>query len=94
MKIESIRKLLAENNSKFFSVEFIKKDGTKRKINGNLRYAPGHDGQNTVADREEYLTVVLPQKDEKGRAQFRNVNLSTVKTLTVGGKTYTWENKA
>jgi len=90
MKINQIRKILKENNTKFFSVEFIKKDGTLRKLNGNIRYVPGHNGENTVKHKSEYVTVVLSSKDVKGNNQWRNVNLETVRKLTIGGKSFTW----
>lgn len=83
-----IRELIEASGSKFFSVEFVKKDGSLRKINGHLRYVPGHDGINPAAHVEKYVTVVLAEKDEFGNEQFRNVNCETVKSLSVNGKKY------
>ena len=87
-KIEKVKNILAKNSTKFFSVDFIKADGSPRTINGNLRYVKGHDGENTVKHLDKYFTIVLPEKTETGKAQFRNVNIETIKALRVGGKVY------
>lgn len=87
-KTNTLKALLAKNNSKFFTVEFIKKNGDLRKINGNIRYVPGHDGINPVAHLKQYITVVLPKKDGENRAQFRNVNLENVVSISVNGNVY------
>tara|TARA_B100001250_G_C19624914_1_gene711091 strand:- start:475 stop:771 length:297 start_codon:yes stop_codon:yes gene_type:complete len=70
---------------KFFSIEFVKADGSKRTINGRLgvkKHLKG--GRNcNVTLVPKHLTVYDMQK--KG---YRNVNLSTVKTLRVSNCTY------
>ncbi len=77
MKLEAeIRK----TNGKFFTVEFIKKDGTLRKLTGRLgvkKYLTG--GVSTVAHKPEYITVYDVQN--KG---YRNVNLDTIKSFKCG----------
>ncbi len=87
-KMNRLKTLLSKNNSKFFTVEFIKKDGSLRKINGNIRHVKGHDGINPVAHLQNYITVVLPKKDDENRAQFRNINLETVKSISIAGDVY------
>ncbi len=86
-KIQHLRKLLQENNHKFFSVDFVKKDGTLRKLNGHVRYVAGHDDVNPVAHLKQYVTVVLSQQDN-GKPVWRNVNLETVKRIAINKKEY------
>lgn len=83
---DALRSLIVSNGAKFFGVEFIKKDGTTRHITGHMRRVAGHDGINTVADKPEYITVVLAEKDARGNEQFRNVNLDTIQALHIAGK--------
>lgn len=89
-KINRLRDILKENNHKFFGVTFIKKDGTERTLNGHMRYVEGHDLDNPVAHIPKYVTVVLPKKDSNGQAQFRNVNLETVKCININKNIYTF----
>lgn len=71
----------------FFSVEFVKKDGTLRKMccrlgvkkylhNGKLKYNPEEQGYLVVWDRSK--------KD------YRNVNIHTIKKLKIGGQTWVY----
>lgn len=78
--------MIKANGSKFFGVTFIKKDGTERTLNGHVRPVKGHDGQNTVAHLDKYVTIVLNEKDENGDEQWRNVNLETITHLHIGGR--------
>lgn len=82
-----IRDLLTKNGGRMFSVTFIKADGTERTITGNYGHVKGQDGENTVAHIEKYVTVILPEKDENGKQQRRNVNCETVKSLRINGVT-------
>ncbi|WP_278939182.1 hypothetical protein [Pseudomonas helleri] len=86
----AIKQLMESNKGKFFSVTFIKADKTERTIVGSVRKVPGHDSPNTIGHIEKYLTVVLAEKDEKGREQFRNVNCEAVKSISMGGKKITF----
>lgn len=83
---KAVAQLIRSNGSKFFGVTFIKKDGTERKLTGSIRKVPGHDGGNTTAHIEKYLTVTLPTKDANGKEQFRNVNMETIKSVRMGGR--------
>lgn len=82
---QNLKKIIQDNGSKFFAVTFTKANGEERTLNGHLRYVAGRDGANTVAHKEQYVTVVLAQKDAKGREQFRNVNVETIKSLSIDG---------
>lgn len=88
---KQIAALIKANGSKFFGVTFIKKDGTERTLNGHVRKVAGTSGTNTTAHFEKYVTIVLNQKDDKGREQFRNVNTETIKALSIGGRRITFQ---
>ena len=75
------RKLLS--TGKFVTVQFTKKDGTERTLNGRggvTRYLKG--GKNTV-QRNNSLTLYEPKS--KG---YRNVNLDTITLIKAEGQTY------
>jgi hypothetical protein len=83
---KTLHDIIWAHKGQFFSVEFLKKDNTIRKIHGQVGYKPGHDGDNTVAHLEQYVTVI--EKLPNGLYQHRNVNLNTITRLAVAGKTY------
>lgn len=82
----SIATMIRDNGSKFIGVTFVKKDGTLRTLNGNVRHVAGHDGQNNASHFEKYVTLVLTQKDKDGKAQFRNVNTESIVSLSIAGR--------
>lgn len=85
-KIDTIRTAIEAHRGQMFTVEFTKKDGTLRRLNGQLGFREGHDGENTVSHMPEYLTVNENKIDPRtGKRAFRNVNLSSVSYLAVGG---------
>ena len=86
---KQIAALIKANGSKFFGVTFIKKDGTERTLNGHVRRVPGKDGANTTSHFEKYVTIVLGGKHDK--EQFRNVNVETIKALSIGGRKIRFE---
>lgn len=86
-KITSLKNIISQNGNKFLGITFIKKDGSERTLNGHIRHVRGHDGANPIKHKEEYITLVLNKQDQ-GKVQFRNVNLSTVKRLAIGGKEF------
>lgn len=81
-----LKNLIKANGAKFFGVEFVKKDGTMRHLNGHVRAVEGHDNVNPTAHIEKYITIVLAEKDKNGKEQFRNINTETIKFLHIGGK--------
>ena len=80
---QALKSIILANKGKFFSVDFVKADGTLRKIVGQVGYKEGHDGENTVAHLPKYITVV--ENLGGGKYQHRNVNTTTIKRLAVGG---------
>lgn len=83
---QAIATMIKNNGSKFFGVTFVKKDGTERTLNGHVRKVEGHGGHNTTARFEKYVTIVLNEKDANGKEQFRNVNMETIVSLSIGGR--------
>jgi hypothetical protein len=70
--------------NKFISISFLKKDGTKRTINGRLhvkRYLKGGDNPNT---RKDEFLIIYSMKD-KG---YRTINLDSVFRVAASGKEY------
>lgn len=65
---------------KFFTVEFVKSDGTSRKINGRLGVEKHKKGGRDCNDAKKYLTVF--DLENHG---YRNVNLDTITSFTFAG---------
>lgn len=81
-----LKNLLKENSTKFFSVDFLKADGSERTLSGNIRKVEGHNGKNTTSHLDEYVTIV--RNTDNPRDRFRNVNLDMVHTIRLGGDVY------
>lgn len=88
-----LKDIIMKHKGQFFTVDFIKKDGSPRTINGSIRMVEGHTGRNPVSHLPEYVTVVLSKTDANGKAQFRNVDTTRITRLAVGGKVYKVVNK-
>ena len=87
--IEQKRAILDQAKGTFFSVTFVKKDGSLREMSGKkweAKHLRGKQGENVnpVAHKPEYYTMA-----ENG-VGFRNVNLNTLKKAVVRGRTYTF----
>lgn len=81
MKIKAIRDLLDNTQGRFFTVEFVKKDGSLRTMNcraGVTKHLRG--GTSTVGGKEYLYTVYDVQA--KG---YRNINLETLKRVHLDG---------
>jgi len=86
---QQIAAMIKANGSKWLGVTFVKKDGTERTLNGHVRKV-GKGGADTTAHIEKYVKVVLNRKDDQGRDQVRNVNMETIKALSIGGRRITF----
>lgn len=78
----ALKDLLKSNSGKFFTVEFVKKDGSVRTMTCQQGYFKGHDEANPVAHIEKYLTV-----KEVSTGAFKNVNCETIRKITMAGTT-------
>jgi len=84
MNKEKIIKLVG---NKFFTISFIKKDGTLRKMNARLGVTKHLKGgkKSYNPDDFNYLTVF-----DLGKKQYRTVNLNTVKEIKANNETLTF----
>jgi len=76
MKLDdlAIAKKILGTKGRFFSVEFVKKDGSLRKLNGRMGVKCHlRGGQSTVKDYDKYITAWDCQKKE-----YRNINIETI----------------
>ena len=80
-----VKELLKSNTGKFFTVTFTKKNGEERTLNCQQGHFKGHDGDNTTAHIEKYLTV------RTSEGEFKNVNVETIKSVKMAGKTINFE---
>lgn len=84
---ELLRDIIWAHKGQFFHVTFRKKDGSMREMLAQVGYKEGYDGENTVSDKEEYVTVVeRGEGDKPGKPKFRNVNSQNITRLAIGGK--------
>lgn len=84
MNKEKIIKLVG---NKFFTISFIKKDGTLRKMNARLGVTKHLKGgkKSYNPDDFNYLTVF-----DLAKKQYRTVNLNTVKEVKANKETLTF----
>ena len=80
-----VKELLLSNSGKFFTVTFVKKNGEVRTLNCQQGHFKGHDGENTTAHIEKYLTV------RTSEGEFKNVNVETIQSVKMAGKTISFE---
>lgn len=70
---------------KFFTVRFVKKDNTIRDLNGRLSVVKHlRGGEDSTSHIDKYINVFESSSDTK----YRKVNMETVQTIKVGGKTH------
>lgn len=91
MSLEERRALLDSANGRFFSCEWIKKDGSLRKAvckKWEAKYLHGKPGENVnpVAHIPKYYTIC-----EEAVAGYRNLDLSTLKIVKINGEIYEFE---
>jgi hypothetical protein len=80
-------KIIELVGNKFFTISFIKKDGTLRKMNARLGVIKHLKGgkKSYNPDDFNYLTVF-----DLGKKQYRTVNLNTVKEVKANKETLTF----
>ena len=92
VSIQRKREILDSAKGQFFSVEFVKKDGSlremtvKKQIEKAFTYGSANAQVNTVAHIDKYYTAVDMEKE-----QFRNINLETLRKAKVAGITYIFD---
>lgn len=78
--ISLLSSVLENTGGKFFSVEFVKKDGSVRKINGRMGVTKHLKGGACTLDREKFLIVFDMQS-----GGYRAINRETILTITCEG---------
>lgn len=83
--------LMKSTNGKIFSVVFVKKDGTDRKMNCRLGVKKGVKGIGLKFNPSEYdlLTVYDLQK-----SAFRMISLKTLRAIQINGEIFTIYEKS
>lgn len=80
----NLSNIIKMTNGQFFTVVFVKKDGTERTMNCRIGVTKHLKGGTSTLNPEQYLTVY----DMKSEG-YRAVNLSTIVSITCGGITLT-----
>lgn len=91
--LEEKRRVLNQAGSKFFSVDFVKKDGSLRHMEAKkwIESAFSHGSKNaqasTLAHKPEYFLAV-----DTAKGEFRAINLNTLVRCKVNGTVYEFED--
>jgi len=86
ISLEQATDLIKKTNGKFFTVVFVKKDGTPRVMNARLGVKVHLRGGELGYDAE--AKGLLPVFDVK-TGEYRVINLKTITSLKIGKNTYT-----
>ena len=82
---EQAKQLILNTKGKFFTVTFIKKDGTTRVMNARLEVKAYLKGGELPYDPEE--KGLIPAYDVK-TGDYRMININTITNLKIGNNTY------
>tara|TARA_R110002020_G_scaffold322026_2_gene537888 strand:- start:1690 stop:1962 length:273 start_codon:yes stop_codon:yes gene_type:complete len=74
-------------DGKIASCEFIKKDGSLRKMVFRTKVTKGVTGEGMKYNPSDYGLRTVYDMQERG---FRHVNLKTIQMITAHGKTHHW----
>jgi len=82
---EEAKRLIKATNGKFFTVTFIKKDGTERVMNARLGVEVYLKGGQLAYDAEAKGLITVYDMKSKG---YRMVNVNTIKYIKIGKNEY------
>jgi len=82
METKTITEMIKSTNGRFFSVCFVKKDGTVRKMTARLGVRKGINGKGMAYNPSERDLMVVW---DTGKKDFRMVNLKTISTIKFKG---------
>jgi hypothetical protein len=85
--IRSLSQDIDRTNGKFFTVKFIKKDGTLRKMTCRTGVSKGVTGKGLAFEPKEKGLKVVWSTDAEG---YRMINLAQVTEITFNGETTTY----
>ncbi len=94
-KHTQIKGFIAESGSKFMTIEFIKKDGSLRKMNFNPQSAKNHVVGDAASDSAKqavetrkrnnpHLLNIWEMNNQDETTKFRSINMDTVTRVAVG----------
>lgn len=86
IKRSMVAALIERHKGKYFSVDFIKKDGSLRSMTCQLGEKELHRGINPIKHLAQYITVC--EVNAQGKTLFKNINTDTMRKLTISGSTY------
>lgn len=89
MSTQEITKLIKNTKGKFFSVSFIKKDGSMRKMTARLGVKKGVNGKGMRFNPSERELMVVWAMD---KGDFRMINLKTIRSIKFKNKVNTFSN--
>tara|TARA_R110000868_G_scaffold206079_2_gene454802 strand:+ start:264 stop:536 length:273 start_codon:yes stop_codon:yes gene_type:complete len=89
MNVTEFKEMVADG--KIFTVEFIKKDGTLRKMNARLGVKKHLKGGTLAFDPSERNLLPVFDMQKEG---YRMINASTILNIKIGGKEIILENVA
>lgn len=89
MNVTEFKEMVADG--KIFTVEFIKKDGTLRKMNARLGVKKHLKGGTLAFDPSERNLLPVFDMQKEG---YRMINASTILNIKIGGKEIVLENVA
>ena len=81
---DELKAMVKSTNGKFFSAEFIKSDGSKRKIVARVGCHIGVKGTSNRKQKENLVTVYEPKVNG-----YRTINLETLQNFKCGG--FNWK---
>lgn len=82
MNTQNIAELIKSTKGKFFSVEFVKRDGSVRKMTARLGVRKGITGKGLAFNPAERDLMVVWATDKKN---YRMINLKTISTIKFNG---------
>lgn len=89
IKTEEIKGIVS--GGKFVTVEFIKKDGSKRVLNGRTGVSRYVNGVGLPYDKEEKGIIIL-YEIAKGENHYRAVRINSIISVTADKKKYVVQN--
>tara|TARA_R110000868_G_scaffold154729_1_gene380843 strand:+ start:5253 stop:5528 length:276 start_codon:yes stop_codon:yes gene_type:complete len=89
MNTQNIAELIKSTKGKFFSVEFVKRDGSVRKMTARLGVRKGITGKGLAFNPAERDLMVVWATDKKN---YRMINLRTINTIKFNGVVNNFNN--
>ena len=86
IKTSDVRKLIESTNGTFFSVVFVKKDGSDRHMVCRKGVSKGVNGSGLKYNPKQYGLICVRDVQKKAH---RMISIDTIKTIQIKGDQYT-----